>query len=149
MPPEPDAGPIGNAIVAVLLWLFRHGAELVPVVIGLCVVVALACSALLWFKEGARYLWAWRQWRPLFGPSGGAGGRSSEYDAFMASAEWRRQQQRVMRREGRRCQVCGGRAESVHHTFYAVPISATPDGALLAVCDDCHHTIHARKRSAA
>jgi len=149
-PTEANAGPI----VVVLLWLFWHGAQLAPVVLGLCVVVVLACSLLLWFKEGARYLWAWRQWRSvsLFRPSGGAGGhtrthahsQSLEYRRTMQSAGWRRRRAQAIRRAGHRCQECGARGSlDVHHTTY-VHLGAERDNELLALCVRCHGREHGR-----
>jgi hypothetical protein len=145
---SPDAGPIGNTIVTVLLWLFRHGAQLVPWMIVLCVLVALTSSALLWFQSGARYFWAWRQWqrawsgRAPFHP-GGAGGHTSEYRAVMQSSGWRRRRAHAIRRAGGRCQHCGaGGSLDVHHTTYAHLGNERPYE-LAVLCPGCHRRAHA------
>jgi hypothetical protein len=126
------------------VWFLEHGAQLAPVVIGLCVVIVVACSALLWFKEGARYIWAWRQWQSLFRPSGGAGGHSDRYRRTMQSAGWRRRRAQAIRRAGRRCEECGaGGALDVHHTSYAHLGNERPYE-LAVLCPTCHQAAHGR-----
>jgi hypothetical protein len=135
--------PPGDLLVTVALLA-------VPVVF----VLFLGSVAYLWFLQGARIIaaaWVWRRawewWRARsgpFAPSGGAGGHSRDYDAFMASPAWKRQRARALRRDRGRCRDCGGRAVDVHHEFYSAPIAATPDWALTSVCEPCHNRRHGR-----
>jgi hypothetical protein len=145
-----------------LLWAFEHGVALGLIAFALAVPVALFGVVYLWLLQGARVIaavWVWRRflhwWRtgrtdsggaapsPI-PPSGGAGGHSAEYVAFMGSSTWERQRGRVLRRDRGRCADCGGRAREVHHTFYASPVAATPDWALLSLCPGCHRRAHGR-----
>jgi 5-methylcytosine-specific restriction endonuclease McrA len=120
--------------------------------LAICVVGVVLGAAYLWFLTGARIIaagWIWREFlRGLRSgsrsPSGGRGGHSPDYTAFMQSATWKAQRRRVLQRDGRRCRDCGGRAVDVHHEFYAAPIAATPDWALTAVCEPCHAQRHGR-----
>lgn len=133
-----------------MLWLFDHGAELLPVALGICVLGVVLGSAYLWFLQGARIIaagWVWKQFlRGLRSrsPSGGRGGLSPDYQAFMQSAAWKSQRRRVLRRDGRACRDCGGRAVDVHHDQYWTPIEATPDWALTSLCEGCHGRRHGR-----
>jgi hypothetical protein len=77
------ADPESHPAYHIALWLFAHGAQLVPWVIVLSVVLALLASASLWFQQGARWLWAWRQWQRAWGgrtpfhPGGAGAARAS------------------------------------------------------------------------
>jgi hypothetical protein len=144
-----------TAVVDFLLWALEHGVTIGLVAFLLAIPLALLGVAYLWFLQGARTIaagWVWVQlfrWlrdrrttgaRSPFGHPGGAGGYSREYAAFFSSAAWARQRARVLRRDGHRCQACGGRRGlAVHHTWYATPIEATPDWALTTLC---HATCH-------
>jgi hypothetical protein len=150
--PEPDAGPVVGALVAAFVWLFRHPEVVYPLALGICVLFVLLCVAYLWFLQGARIIAAAWVWRRFFrwlrtrsdSPSGGRGGQSREYQAFMGSTTWRRQRARVLRRDRGRCRDCGGRAEDVHHETYWTPIESTPDYALTSLCAPCHGRQHGR-----
>ena len=109
-----------------ILWAFDHGVAIGLIAFVLAIPVALAGVVYVWMLQGARVIaavWVWRRflhwWRtgrtdgagagPLTLPlSGGAGGYSAEYTAFMRSGAWAQQRERVLRRDGHRCQGCGG-----------------------------------------
>jgi hypothetical protein len=144
--------PTAHPAYGVTIWLLAHGGELLAVGLVAAVLGVLAGSAYLWFLNGAKVIaagWVWREFlrgvrsgsRP---PSGGRGGQSAAYVAFMQSAAWKTQRRRVLQRDGRRCRDCGGRAVDVHHEFYAEPIAATPEWALTSVCEPCHDRRHGR-----
>jgi hypothetical protein len=126
------------------IWLLQHGAVLTPVAIGLCFLVVVACSALLWFQSGARYIWAWRQWQSLFRPSGGAGGHTMLYRRTMQSTGWRRRRAQAIRRAGHRCEECGARGPlDVHHLSYRHLGDERPYE-LTVLCPACHQAVHRR-----
>jgi hypothetical protein len=146
-------------VADLLLWALEHGITIGLVAFVLALPVALAGVAYLWFLQGARTIaagWVWVQFfRWLrdrrspggspFGHPGGAGGHSREYVAFMASPEWRRQRERVLRRDRHRCTECGGRRGlEAHHLWYASPLRDTPDWALSTLCGGCHAEAHGR-----
>ena len=150
-PLPPPADPESQPLYRLTIWLLQHGAQLAPWVIALCVVVALASSAALWFMQGARWLWAWRQWRRAWGGRapfrpghpGGAGGRSREYEAVMQSSGWRRRRAHAIRRAGGRCQQCGsGGPLDVHHTTY-IHLGHERPYELAVLCPGCHRRAHA------
>jgi hypothetical protein len=145
-------------VVDFLLWALEHGVTIGLVAFVLAIPLALLGVAYVWFLQGAMTIaagWVWVQFfrwlrdrraptgRSPFGHPGGAGGYSREYLAFMASPEWRRQRERVLRRDSHRCQGCGGRRGlEAHHHWYASPIAATPDWALETLCAGCHAQAH-------
>lgn len=61
------------------------------------------------------------------------------YAEYLASPQWRRIRQRVLRRDRGLCRSCGRRAYQVHHGSYS---RATMEGRelsqLFAVCGRCH-----------
>jgi 5-methylcytosine-specific restriction endonuclease McrA len=77
-----------------------------------------------------------------------SGRATSEYAAFMRSPAWAEQRRRVLRRDAYVCRACGAAGREAHHTFYSVPISATPDAAITTLCSACHIRVHREKRSA-
>jgi 5-methylcytosine-specific restriction endonuclease McrA len=77
-----------------------------------------------------------------------SGRTTSEYTAFMRSPAWAEQRRRVLRRDAYVCRACGAAGREAHHTFYSVPISATPDAAITTLCGACHIRVHREKRSA-
>ena len=156
------AQPSDHGLYPLARWVLAHGDSLVPVAFVLMALLLVAMLALVWLQGGARLIaavWVWRQawrWWRSRGRSpadhrGGAGGPaySSEYAVFMASPQWARQRARVLRRDGHRCTRCGGRGGlEAHHTFYATPIGATPDWAIVTLCAAHHAAAHGRSRAA-
>jgi hypothetical protein len=95
--------------------------------------------------------WLARWWRGVvrgFRWRGVRGAQTSEYRSFMASDAWSAQRYRVLRRDGYRCRWCSGRGNEAHHTYYAVPIAATPDEAITTLCSSCHIRAHRNKKQA-
>jgi hypothetical protein len=144
-------------VADLLLWLFHHGVLIGVLAFALAIPVALLGVVYLWTLNGARFVaavWVWRQawrwWRGRAGslaPSGGAGGYgySADYVTFMQSPEWRQQRGRVLRRDGHRCQQCGGRRGlEAHHLWYASPVRDTPDWGIKTLCAGCHGRAHGR-----
>ena len=64
------------------------------------------------------------------------------YRQYLTTTEWRERRWRVMQRAGYICEGCGTeRATQVHHlTYDRVGREMLFD--LVAICDDCHHSIH-------
>lgn len=67
-------------------------------------------------------------------------------------AKWRKQRERVLRRDGYMCQYCkryGRRktATTVHHIKHAdeYPELAYTDSNLISLCDACHNKAHPEK----
>lgn len=103
----------------------------------------------LWIVHATRYplrgfsRWCSRTWRNVARwLRWGTRRQTSEYRAFMASPDWRAQRARVLRRDGDRCRACGRPGREAHHTYYAVPIVATPDEAIQSLCESCHRLAH-------
>lgn len=66
----------------------------------------------------------------------------AEYDAYLASAAWQERREKVLLRDGYRCQACGERdATQVHHLTYA-RVFSEPLFDLVAVCAECHEGLH-------
>lgn len=109
----------------------------------------------LWIVHATRHpvrslsRWASRTWRNVARwLRWGTRRQTSEYRVFMVSPDWRAQRARVLRRDGYRCRACGRPGREAHHTYYAVPIVATPDEAIQTFCPDCHLRIHRKKEQA-
>ena len=147
MPPQEVENHWGYRLTA---WLLHHGDQLLPFALALMAVLFLVCTALVWAQAGARWIavfWIWREFlrglRRRRG-RGGAGGHSEAYEAYMRSSEWRRRRAQILRRDGRRCRGCGGRANHVHHRWYSSPIGEEPAWALESLCEGCHRRAHGR-----
>lgn len=86
----------------------------------------------------------WRRTRPARQNS-----RAREYDRFLHSAEWTAQRERVLIRDGYRCQGenCDEPATCVHHVRYRKLLAEVPDSDLRASCRRCNaHEREARIR---
>lgn len=71
------------------------------------------------------------------------------YSAYLRSPEWKQVRGRVIRRDGKTCQHCGGRATQVHHTKYTKAhrqgdFRKQPTRNLIALCKSCHEKAHGR-----
>ena len=64
------------------------------------------------------------------------------YDEHLLSEQWDKKKQKVRRRDGKRCQVCGcGRTFDVHHlTYERVFVEKLSD--LVLLCSSCHRKVH-------
>jgi hypothetical protein len=67
---------------------------------------------------------------------------STPYPQLLQDARWQAKRQRIISRSHGRCEECGGDGKrlEVHHCYYRygrLPWQY-PDGALLALCNDCH-----------
>jgi hypothetical protein len=68
---------------------------------------------------------------------------NQSYKDYLLSPLWRKIKRRVLKRDGKVCLRCGGKATKVHHRSYAVEVKAGNDDEKLAsICDGCHHFIH-------
>lgn len=64
------------------------------------------------------------------------------YAEYLVSQCWRVIRTRVMRRDQRKCQVCGKRARCVHHLNYKKPtLYGKQDQSLISLCFECHHAV--------
>jgi len=73
--------------------------------------------------------------------------------AFYRTKAWQAARGITLRRDGFNCQMCGARAEEVHHIKELLPsrmtddnITLNPDN-LISLCRDCHFKVHAQERS--
>jgi 5-methylcytosine-specific restriction endonuclease McrA len=65
------------------------------------------------------------------------------YSEYLRSPLWRRIKKRVLKRDGRICQSCGGTGTMVHHRSYERDVMEGKDDSMLAtLCDGCHELIH-------
>jgi len=65
---------------------------------------------------------------------------SKKYLDYMKSPEWKRRRENTITLADFRCQVCGGKAEQVHHNTYA-RFGHENQSDLIAVCKTCHRWI--------
>lgn len=64
------------------------------------------------------------------------------YNAYLLTEEWQRRRQAVLIRDHHLCQAClQRRAQHVHHLTYT-HVTREPLFQLIAVCKDCHDSIH-------
>ena len=62
---------------------------------------------------------------------------------YLRSSRWRRIRKRVLERDARVCQSCGGQGNVVHHRSYAREVlEGNDDSMLTTVCSGCHELIH-------
>jgi 5-methylcytosine-specific restriction endonuclease McrA len=61
---------------------------------------------------------------------------------YLRSKEWAKIRRRVLKRDGKLCRRCGGKASQVHHRSYAEEVMQGKDDEQLAsICEGCHHVI--------
>lgn len=66
-----------------------------------------------------------------------------DYEAYRANDLWKRIRKRVVKRDKRICQSCGGEGHTVHHRSYDQPVlDGHADEFLVTVCDGCHDLVH-------
>ncbi|HWT19431.1 MAG TPA: HNH endonuclease signature motif containing protein [Variovorax sp.] len=66
-----------------------------------------------------------------------------DYPDYLKSALWKRIKKRVLERDNKTCQCCGGRGSVVHHRSYERDVMEGRNDALLAtICNGCHNIIH-------
>jgi 5-methylcytosine-specific restriction endonuclease McrA len=67
------------------------------------------------------------------------------YDEHLLSEQWDKKKQKVRRRDGKRCQVCGdGKTLETHHlTYERVFVEKLSD--LILLCSSCHRKVHRGK----
>lgn len=71
-----------------------------------------------------------------------------EYDAYLASDDWRRRRDKVMRRANQMCEGCLSRpAQDVHHLTYR-NLYCEFAFELVALCRACHERVHADSANA-
>jgi 5-methylcytosine-specific restriction endonuclease McrA len=65
------------------------------------------------------------------------------YEEYRQTPLWRKIKTRVLKRDGKLCFRCGGKATLVHHRSYADKVMlGNGDGKLASVCEGCHTIIH-------
>ena len=67
--------------------------------------------------------------------------RKRQYKAYLKSPRWKEKAQRIMRKAGGRCRVCGKSANHVHHETYKRR-GRERDTDLTAMCRSCHTRRH-------
>lgn len=68
-----------------------------------------------------------------------------KYREQLKDDRWRRKREKIIQHADHRCQICGKEAPlDVHHSYYISGAMAWEyhDGALIAICRDCHAKIH-------
>lgn len=61
------------------------------------------------------------------------------YDSYLESRTWDEIRRRILTRDRRKCQRCGGRASQVHHRNYSLDtLSGDNDAGLTSLCGHCH-----------
>lgn len=70
----------------------------------------------------------------------GWGPNNRTYEKYLESPAWQVKRATVMDRDGSQC-VCGKNATQVHHKNYD-NIGKEPLEALVALCEDCHNSVH-------
>ncbi len=69
--------------------------------------------------------------------------RKSYYrNVYLKSDKWKKQRNRVFRRDNWKCVYCPNKAEQVHHKRYAKKFGNEPDHWLVSVCKLCHKKLH-------
>lgn len=64
------------------------------------------------------------------------------YAAYLTSRCWKAIRRRVLLRDKGKCQVCGSRAQCVHHIDYKkATLYGQQDTSLISLCDDCHAAV--------
>lgn len=69
--------------------------------------------------------------------------RQSQYKSYLKSNRWKSKRNRIMKKSGGRCRLCGKTATHVHHETYRRR-GRERDTDLTAVCDPCHTRLHRR-----
>ena len=83
----------------------------------------------------------------LSASSGERGGmdkvQAADYADYLKSPLWQKIKRRVLKRDGKTCRRCGGKATRVHHRSYTDKVLAGNDDEQLAsICEGCHNFIH-------
>jgi 5-methylcytosine-specific restriction endonuclease McrA len=69
--------------------------------------------------------------------------RKNIYAEYLRSKEWQFIRNRVLSRDGFRCQLCSHKANQVHHRSYEPEVmSGECDNQLISLCKKCHRGIH-------
>jgi hypothetical protein len=69
--------------------------------------------------------------------------QTADYAEYLKSPLWRKIKRRVLKRDGKACRRCGGKATRVHHRSYTDEVLAGNDDEQLAsICEGCHNFIH-------
>jgi hypothetical protein len=67
------------------------------------------------------------------------------YEKLLHHPKWFKKRDRILKRDGYKCTVCGSRQFlRIHHTYYIQERSPWDydDDALLTLCDECHRDYH-------
>jgi len=66
----------------------------------------------------------------------------ANYSDYLASAEWHKIRDAVMKRDDSGCRLCGEGASEVHHHKYPKNWDNDDKENCIAVCDECHRRAH-------
>ena len=64
------------------------------------------------------------------------------YQEYLESPEWDALRKEAYDRAGGLCELCGGKAEAVHHTHYPKSLKDDNLSRLVVVCEACHQKLH-------
>jgi 5-methylcytosine-specific restriction endonuclease McrA len=65
----------------------------------------------------------------------------------LAAQDYKKLRQRVLRRDGWRCQFCGSRQNlEVHHQQFRSRCGGDVEGNLITLCNDCDSSYHGARR---
>lgn len=70
--------------------------------------------------------------------------RPKNYNAYLASPEWKKTRSGVLKRDGFCCVICDSKAINVHHRHYH-GTGEEKQRDLLSLCRGCHEWVHANE----
>ncbi len=88
-------------------------------------------------QKHSEYVKSYLAMRPLL---------AAEYEAYLATPEWRMRREQAIARTKGSCEICGEIATDVHHLTYR-NIGAELSEDLMPVCRICHKIIHKRENA--
>jgi len=69
------------------------------------------------------------------------------YKEYLKSEEWKQLRKKAYTRSKGFCELCGKKAENIHHICYPKHYSNDSLNNLLAVCERCHKLLHGIRES--
>lgn len=65
------------------------------------------------------------------------------YQDFMRSEQWLQMKRAIIRKRGRKCEMCGALSLlELHHKNYDMEPGKEKETDLLLICDKCHNSLH-------
>ena len=67
---------------------------------------------------------------------------AESYEKYRGTSDWKEIRKRILKRDKRLCQLCGNKAQCMHHISYDEPvILGERDEDLISLCNPCHEGI--------